>query len=98
MARKVEQKRGWFPFGPRNRRWFGLAIAVIIVGYIFLSIGPHDSFWSLTLAPIFLGAGYFVLIPIAILVRNEPRGKQQTKQQQEQKQKQQQQQQQQQEQ
>ena len=94
MARKVEQKRGWFPFGPRNRRWFGLAIAVIIVGYIFLSIGPHDSFWSLTLAPIFLGAGYFVLIPIAILVRNEPRGKQQTKQQQEQKQKQQQQQQQ----
>ena len=73
MARKVEQKRGWFPFGPNNRKWFGIAIAVIIVGYILLSRGPHDSFWSLTLAPIFLGAGYFVLIPIAILVRNEPK-------------------------
>ena len=86
MARKVEQKREWFPFGPNNRKWFGIAIAVIIVGYIFLSIGPHDSFWSLTLAPIFLGAGYFVLIPIAILVRNEPREKKQQQQQQEQKQ------------
>ena len=75
MARKVEQKRGLFPFGPENRRWFLIAIAAIAVGYIFLSIGPWDSFWSLTLAPIFLGAGYFVLLPIAILVRNEPREK-----------------------
>lgn len=88
MARKVEQKRGWFPFGPRNRRWFGMAVVVIIIGYIFLSIGPHDSLWSLTLAPIFLGAGYFVLIPIAILVRNEPREKSKLQQQQQQQQKQ----------
>ena len=82
MARKVEQKRGWFPFGPNNRKWFGIAIAVIVVGYIFLSRGPHDSFWSLTLAPILLGAGYFVLIPIAILVRNEPKESSQQQQQQ----------------
>ena len=81
MARKVEQKRGWFPFGPNNRKWFGIAITVIIIGYIFLSRGPHDSFWSLTLAPIFLGVGYFVLIPIAILVRNEPKESSQQEQQ-----------------
>ena len=75
MARKVEQKAGWFPFGPENRKWFMIAIAVIVMGYIFLSIGPWDSFWSLTLAPIFLGAGYFVLMPVAILVKNEPKEK-----------------------
>lgn len=75
MARKVEKKRGLFPFGPENRRWLLISVAVIIVGYIFLSIGPWDSFWSLTVAPIFLGAGYFVLLPIAILKRNEPREK-----------------------
>ena len=73
MARKVEQKTGWFPFGPENRKWLMISIAVIVVGYIFLSIGPWDSFWSLTLAPIFLGAGYFVLLPVAILVKNEPK-------------------------
>jgi hypothetical protein len=73
MARKVEKKRGLLPFGPRNWRWLMIAAATIVVGYIFLSIGPWDSFWSLTLAPILLGAGYFVLMPIAILARNEPR-------------------------
>jgi len=79
MARKVEQKAGWFPFGPENRKWLMIAIAVIVVGYIFLSIGPWDSFWSLTLAPIFLGAGYFVLLPMAILVKNEPKENKQKK-------------------
>lgn len=81
MARVIETKKSWFPFGPQNRKWFLIALAVIVVGYIFLSIGPWDSFWSLTLAPILLGAGYFVLLPIAILVRNEPRTKQQQQQQ-----------------
>ncbi len=73
MARKVEQKSGWFPFGPRNRKWLLIALGTIVVGYIFLSIGPWDSVWSLTIAAILLGAGYFVLLPYAILARNEPR-------------------------
>jgi len=73
MARKVEQKNTWFPFGPRNRLWLLIALGTIIIGYVFLSIGPWDSFWSRTLAAILLGAGYFVLIPYAILARNEPR-------------------------
>lgn len=78
MARKVVEQRRWFPFGPRNRRWFGIAALTIVIGYIFLSIGPYDSFWSLTLAPILLGLGYFVLMPIAILIRGEPREKEET--------------------
>ena len=73
MARKVVQERNWLPFGRRNKRWFAVAAAVILVGYVLLSIGPYDSVWSLTLAPILLGAGYFVLIPLAILVRDEDR-------------------------
>ncbi len=71
MARKVVKKSGWLPLGPRNRFWFGVAVGVIAVGYIFLSIGPWDSFWSLSLAPVLLGLGYFVLIPYAIMTRGE---------------------------
>ena len=73
MARKVVQERNWLPFGRRNRRWFAVAAVVILIGYILLGIGPYDSVWSLTLAPILLGAGYFILIPTAILVQDEPR-------------------------
>ena len=48
-------------------RLFGIGLAVIVVGYIFLRIPPAEGFWSLTLAPIILVAGYCVLIPLAIL-------------------------------
>ena len=71
MARKVVSRKSWIPIGPRNRLWFGVAVVVIVIGYIFLSIGPWDSLWSLTIAPILLGAGYFVLIPYAIMTRGE---------------------------
>ena len=72
MARKAVTKKHWLPIGPRNLRWLGVAAIVIVIGYIFLSIGPWDSFWSLTLAPILLGLGYFVIIPYAIMTRGEP--------------------------
>ncbi len=75
MARKVVSRKSWLPIGPRNRLWFGVAVVVIVIGYIFLSIGPWDSLWSLTIAPILLGAGYFVLIPYAIMTRGEPASK-----------------------
>ena len=48
-------------------RLFGIGLAVIVVGYIFLRIPPAEGFWSLTLAPIILVIGYCVLIPLAIL-------------------------------
>lgn len=72
MPRKVVQDKRWFPFGRRSRKWLGSAILVIVAGYVFASIGPWDSFWSLTVAPILLGAGYFVLIPIALLIGEAP--------------------------
>ena len=43
------------------------AALLLIVGYLVMSIGPADSFWSLTLSPIILVIAYCVMIPLAIL-------------------------------
>jgi hypothetical protein len=72
MARKVVRQRSWLPLGPRNLQWLGIALIVIVIGYVFLSIGPWDSVWSLSIAPVLLGLGYFVLIPLAILIGDPP--------------------------
>lgn len=45
---------------------FGVALVVIIVGFISLAQG------SITLAPLLLVVGYCVLMPIAILIRDHP--------------------------
>ncbi|MEW6750834.1 MAG: hypothetical protein AB1505_07635 [Candidatus Latescibacterota bacterium] len=60
------------PFGRRNGVLFAAGLACIVVGYVLLSIPPADGFLSLTLAPVLLVAGYCVLIPAAILVRDRP--------------------------
>ena len=53
-----------WPFGKRNYIAFGVALAVIIFGYISLGQG------SITLAPILLFLGYCVLVPVAILIKD----------------------------
>lgn len=60
------------PFTRRNWVLFAVALATIALGYVLLSIPPADGFLSLTLAPLLLVAGYCVLIPVAILVREAP--------------------------
>ena len=67
MGASVDQK---FPFTRKNWIWFGIGLVTIVVGYIVLSIPPADGFLSLTLAPILLVVGYCVLIPMAILIRD----------------------------
>jgi hypothetical protein len=47
----------------KNWTLFGVALGVIVAGYIALALG------SITLAPLLLVAGYCVLIPWAILAR-----------------------------
>jgi hypothetical protein len=59
------------PFSSENYIIFGAGIFLIILGYLALSKGPWDSFWSLTLAPILLVIGYCVAIPLAILYRKK---------------------------
>ena len=59
------------PFVRQNYLLFGLGLFTIVLGYVFLSMGPWDSFWSLTLAPVLLVLGYCVIIPVAILFRKK---------------------------
>ena len=66
---KTKKARFNFPLTAENYQIFGIGILVIILGYISLSQGPADSFWSLTLAPILLVLGYCVIIPISILYK-----------------------------
>ena len=51
----------------RNLLLYYIAIGIVIIGYIFLSIGNADSFTSLTLGPIVLIVGYLIAVPIALL-------------------------------
>ncbi len=69
--KQVKKKTHFLPFDNTNYRLFGIGIATIIIGYFFMNIGPVDSFWSLTLAPVVLVIGYLVIIPLAILYNNK---------------------------
>ena len=75
MAKKTK-KTGprWgleFPWKRENYLLLFLGIAVIVVGFISLSIGPVDSIWSMDIAPILLFLGYCVILPVAILYRKK---------------------------
>lgn len=58
---------GRLPYTKINFRLFGLGMIFLVLGYISLSMGPWDSIWSLTIAPILLVLGYVVILPIAFL-------------------------------
>ncbi|MCY3664552.1 MAG: hypothetical protein OXH81_02735 [Gemmatimonadetes bacterium] len=64
--------RGDLPFTRKNWSLAIVGLAVIVLGYVFLRIPPAEGFLSLTLAPVLLVVGYCVLIPMAILVRDQP--------------------------
>ncbi len=59
------------PIGRRNIQFYLGGFIVIIIGYFLMSIGPWDSFWSRTLAPLVLIFGYMVVFPIAIMIKNK---------------------------
>jgi len=63
MPRKNEEKVN---FSINLNLYYG-AVAVIILGYIFLSLGNANSITSLTLGPIILVIGYLIAMPIALL-------------------------------
>jgi hypothetical protein len=68
--RQPEQAKSLrLPFTKINYILFSISILVLIIGYIFLSIGPANSVWSLTIAPIVLLLGYVVLIPLSIIYK-----------------------------
>lgn len=65
---RVVHPRDEVRLGRKNWIAFGVAIAVIVLGYVFLANG------SITLAPLLLVTGYCALIPYAILARDEKPG------------------------
>ena len=65
--RRTSERRPQLPYTERNMWLFGLGLATIALGYVFLSLPPVDGFMSLTLAPLLLILGYCVFIPLALL-------------------------------
>ncbi len=61
-----------WPFGRKNYILFGVALAIIAIGYICLGYGddPNNPI-TLTVAPIILVIGY-LLIPFAIMAKGKP--------------------------
>ena len=74
-GKKTEQTSG-LPFTKTNYYLFGAGLLVLVLGYLALSKGPWDSFWSLSLAPILLVFGYCVMIPVAILYKKKQKQEQ----------------------
>jgi len=62
-----------FPLGKRNFQLFGLGVGLIIIGYWLMSIGPADSVYSRTIAPVILVLSYCIVIPFAILYKDRTR-------------------------
>lgn len=58
-------------FGRKNYYILAIGIAVLIIGFILMSIGPVNSFWSLTLSPIVLLIAFLVIIPWSIFYREK---------------------------
>ena len=58
-------------FGPKNYIAFAFGVAIILIGFVFLAQGPANSFSSLTIGPVLLIVGYCVVIPIAILYKDD---------------------------
>ena len=66
----MEEQRD-LPFMRKNWTLAAAGLASILIGYVCLRIPPAEGFLSLTLAPVLLVAGYCVLIPWAILARDQ---------------------------
>ncbi len=59
-----------WPYKRKNYVLFGIGVFVIILGYLIMYLGEVNSFQSLTLSPILLLIGYLIIIPYALLHRN----------------------------
>lgn len=71
------KKVHFLPYTKENYYLFITGIIFIVLGYVALSKGPWNNFWSLTVAPILLVLGYCVIIPVALLYQKKKRNPQQ---------------------
>jgi len=88
MAKKVNRKnlkktkKAALPtftiyWGSKNYLLLTLGIVVIIAGFVFMAMGPWNSFSSLYISPILLIIGYLFILPASILYmkKEEPENK-----------------------
>ena len=59
------------PFDKNNYLLFGLSLAIIFIGYIFMSMRSWDRFYSLRVEPILLVLGYCLTLPLDILYKKK---------------------------
>ena len=82
MAKKVTRKQSKqikkSKVSPFNIYWekqnyylLILGIAVIVIGFYFMTIGPWDSFSSLVISPLLLFIGYVIIFPLSIFLRKK---------------------------
>ena len=64
-------------FDARNVRLFLVGFALLVLGYVFLGLGPVDNPLSKSVAPVILVGVYCVLFPVALLVRGKGGGNKQ---------------------
>jgi hypothetical protein len=65
------KKEKILPYTRENTVLLVAGLATVVAGYVALSKGPWNSFWSLTLAPILLVVGYCVIIPFALIFQKK---------------------------
>jgi len=58
-------------FGHKTLKLLGVSIALMVVGYVLLGIGPEDNHLSRSIAPLVLVAAYCVVVPLALLAKNK---------------------------
>jgi ABC-type transport system involved in cytochrome bd biosynthesis fused ATPase/permease subunit len=65
-----EQSHLHFAMTSKNYMIIGIGIALIILGYIFMSENSVDGFLPTVIAPILLMVGYCVIVPFGILYKD----------------------------
>ncbi|MBL8007455.1 MAG: hypothetical protein JNJ56_07985 [Ignavibacteria bacterium] len=68
---RKEQSHLHFAMTSKNYLIIGIGIALIILGYFFMSENSVSGFLPTTLAPVLLITGYCIVVPIGILYNDK---------------------------
>jgi len=60
-------------FDKNNYFLLALGVGIIVIGYVFMAMGPWYSTQSLDVSPVLLIIGYLVVLPVAILYKRNPK-------------------------
>lgn len=71
LSKRKGRKIEILPLEATNYKILIAGVAVVILGYIALSMEPWDGFMAITVAPMLLVLGYCVVIPIGIIYRKK---------------------------